>query len=87
MPIQTQEELMSLSKRSIAGGSKWFVLFLTLILALFSIVGPTVVAEGGGPIYPPNGGGEDTLGIPEPSLQPDNISFFEMIGLYFETIF
>lgn len=78
---------MSIFNRPIAGGSKWFVLCLTLFLALFSIFGPAVVAEGGGGVLPPIGGGEDTLGIPEPSLQPDSIGFFEMIGLYFEAIF
>lgn len=77
---------MSKSIRSIAGSSRWFVLFFTLTLILFSIHGPSVVAEGGGPSVPPIGGGEDTLGVPEPCLQPNNIGFFELIGLYLEAI-
>ncbi len=78
---------MSKSNQSAAIGARWIVLLVTLILAISTIVGPTASGEGNGGNIPPNGTGEDTLGTPPPSVQPNDFGFFEMLGLYFEVIF
>lgn len=79
---------MSRSIQAVISRARWLVVFITITLALFSLLGPTVSAEGGGGVVvPPLGSGEDTLGTPPLLVQPDGLGFFELLGLYIEVIF
>lgn len=78
---------MSRPNQSAAIAARWIVVLITLILAITTFVGPSASAEGGSGGSPPIESGEDTLGTPPPSVQPDGLGFFEMLGLYIEVIF
>ncbi len=67
--------------------ARWAVVLFTLILAVYTIASPVAFAEGTGGNHPPVESGEDTLGTPPPSVQPDELGLFELLGLYLEVIF
>lgn len=78
---------MSRPNQNAVIGARWFVVFITFILAVSVFIGPSASAEGGGGGNPPTESGEDTLGTAPPFVQPDSLGFFETIVLYLGVIF